>query len=162
MKFKLLIIFSVGVLLFSFTNPSNIRILNFNQFEPSLHLSNDTTYVINFWATWCPPCRKELPAFEKLNKTYQNKPVKVVLVSLDFPNQVKSSLIPYIEKNKLKSEVLLLNDPDANSWIDKVNKSWSGSIPATLVYNKDKRIFNEGSLTYTKLDSIVNQIMIMP
>jgi thiol-disulfide isomerase/thioredoxin len=162
MKFKLLIIFSVGVLLFSFTNPSNIRILNFNQFEPNLHLSNDTTYVINFWATWCPPCRKELPAFEKLNKAYHNKPVKVVLVSLDFPNQIKSSLIPFIEKNKLKSEVLLLNDPDANAWIDKVNKSWSGSIPATLVYNKDKRIFNEGSLTYTKLDSIVNQIMIMP
>ena len=161
MKFKWLIIFSVGGLL-SFTNPPAIRVMNFNQFEPDLHISNDTTYVINFWATWCPPCRKELPAFEKLNKTYQNKPVKVILVSLDFPNQVKSDLIPFIENNKIKSRVLLLNDPDSNSWIDKVNKSWSGSIPATLVYNKNKRIFNEGSLTYSKLDSIVNQIMIMP
>lgn len=162
MKFKWLIFFSIAGLLLSFTNPPEVPVLNFKQFEPDLHLSNDTTYVINFWATWCTPCRKELPAFEKLNKTYQNKPVKVVLVSLDFPNQINKSLIPFIEKNKLKSKVLLLNDPDANSWIDKVNKSWSGSIPATLVYNKNKRIFNEGSLTYTKLDSIVNQIMIMP
>ena len=161
MKFKWLIFLSAGIF-FSFTNSPQIRVVNFNQLEPDLHLSNDTTYVINFWATWCTPCRKELPAFEKLNKNYQNKPVKVILVSLDFPNQIKNSLIPYIQNNKLKSEVILLNDPDANSWIDKVNKSWSGSIPATLVYNNDKRLFHEGSLTYNKLDSIVNQIMIKP
>ncbi len=162
MKFKRLLIFCVAGLFFAFTTPTKVPVVNFNQLEPSLHLSNDTTYVVNFWATWCIPCREELPAFEKLTEMYKNKPVKVILVSLDFPSQIDKSLIPYIEKNKVKSKVILLDDPDSNAWIDKVDKSWSGAIPATLVYNKNTRKFNEGSLTYNKLDSIVNQIMMMP
>ena len=43
-------------------------------------------YLIDFWATWCKPCIKELPAFEELNARYQDKGLKVVLVSLDFPD----------------------------------------------------------------------------
>jgi len=94
---------------------------------------NDTTYVINFWATWCAPCVKELPYFEKLNQKYTDKKVKVILVSQDFSKQLEKKLKPFLEKNKLQSEVLVLIDPDANSWIDKVNPAWSGAIPATVI-----------------------------
>lgn len=139
----------------------NIPTFNFNELEPLLNKRNDTTYIVNFWATWCKPCIKELPAFEKINKLYASQKVKVLLVSLDFPKHLESQLIPFVEKRKIKSNVILLDDPDANGWIPKVNKEWSGAIPATLLYNNTERKFHERSFTYeeieTELISILNK-----
>ena len=141
------------------SNSEDIPILNFQQFEPNLHFSNDTIYIVNFWATWCVPCRKELPDFEKINQDYTGKPVKVLLVSLDFPKDIESSLKPFLEKNAITADVLLLNDPNSNAWIDKVDTSWSGSLPATLIYNKSKRIFLEKELDYNTIQNIISEII---
>jgi len=116
-----------------------------------LKMQNDTTYVINFWATWCKPCIEELPNFEKINLVYKKQKVKVILVSLDMPKQVENSLIPFIKRKKLRSTVIHLKDSDANTWINKVDVNWSGSIPATVIYNKDKRKFYEQSFSYEAL-----------
>jgi thiol-disulfide isomerase/thioredoxin len=132
-------------------------VLTFNDFEPHLHLQNDTTYLVNFWATWCNPCVEELPAFEKIGEEYRHHKVKVLLVSLDFPGQIESRLVPFLEKNEIRSEVLVLNDPDANKWIDRVDLSWSGSVPATLIYNGRDRTFHEGAYHYEELRQIVEQ-----
>ena len=53
---------------------------NFNDLEKALVKENDTLYVINFWATWCAPCVKELPHFESYNNENSNKKIKVILV----------------------------------------------------------------------------------
>lgn len=136
----------------SAVNPEKIPVLDFEALAPLLHQKNDTTYIVNFWATWCAPCVKELPAFEKINEEYFTKKVKVLLVSLDFPNQLETRLIPFIKKHNIRSEVVFLDDGNANEWIPKVNKKWSGSIPATLIYNKNSRDFHEGIYTYEELE----------
>jgi len=146
-------------LLSSYTLKHQPRVLTFNDFEPHLYLHNDTTYLINFWASWCTPCVEEIPAFERVGKEYRYQKVKVLLVSLDFPNQIESRLIPFLESHKIRSEVLVLNDPDANEWIDRVDPSWSGSIPATLIYHRGDRTFREGVYDYEELKSIVEQKM---
>ena len=125
---------------------------DFNSLEPLLNQQNDTTYVVNFWATWCQPCVAELPNFEKLNEVYKSKKVKVILVSLDMSKSVESSLIPFLKRKKIQSLVVHLNDPDANSWIDKVDPKWSGALPATVIYNKNTRQFYEQSFTFTALE----------
>lgn len=137
----------------------SVKSYDFSGLENLLKKQNDTTYVVNFWATWCVPCVKELPNFEKLNATYKDKKVKVILVSIDFPKMVESNLLPFIEKNNLKSEVVHLNDPDANSWINKVDKTWSGAIPATVIYKKDKRSFYEKSFTFEELETEVKKFL---
>ncbi|MBN2173019.1 MAG: redoxin domain-containing protein [Bacteroidales bacterium] len=152
---------NIGIIAILFMGSCNspvnekIPVLTFGQLEPLLRMNNDTVYVINFWATWCKPCIKEMPDFEKLNANYKNKPVKVILVSLDFPDKHESDLIPFIQKENIRSEVIHLNDPDANEWIDKVSPFWSGSIPATLVYKGNSSEFHEKSLTYEELKTIV-------
>jgi len=130
-----------------------IKVVDFKGLEPYLSKQNDTTYIVNFWATWCGPCVKELPYFEKITEKYENQKVKVILVSLDFPKSYKKSLLPFLVKKGIKSEVILLNDPDSNTWINKVDKNWSGAIPATIIYNKNSRSFYEKSFTYEELES---------
>jgi len=120
---------------------TRIPVMDFDSFETYLDQRNDTIYVMNFWASWCLPCREELPDFERLHKTYQSESVKVYLVSLDLPGQIESRLIPFLDKNKITAEVILLDDPDFNSWINKIDSTWGGGIPATLIYNKHDRVF---------------------
>ena len=92
-------------------------------------------HIINFWATWCAPCVKELPIFEKI--TAEKRPgVKVTLVSLDLdldPNPEK--VYKFIARKNIRSEVLLLDEADPNSWINKIEKQWSGALPATILIN---------------------------
>ncbi len=132
-----------------------IATVNFEQLSPRLHENNDTLYIVNFWASWCNPCVKEIPDFEKINAEYKSRKVKMIMVSLDFPNQLDTKVIPFIETQKMTAEVILLFDPNANSWINEVSPDWTGSIPATLIYKKDYRNFHEGSYSYDELKQIV-------
>ncbi|MEP1489767.1 MAG: TlpA disulfide reductase family protein [Algibacter sp.] len=140
-------------------SPLDLEIYDFAGFKSFLEKRDNKIYVINFWATWCAPCVKELPYFEKLNKEYINDNVEVILVSLDFPHVYESKLKPFITKNKLKSKVIALDDVDANSWIPKVDESWTGSIPATVIYRNEKSKFYEQSFTYEELEKEVKQFI---
>ena len=137
----------------------SLEVYDFDGLKEFLYKQDDKTYVVNFWATWCIPCVKEMPYFEKLNKEYKKENVEVILVSLDFPNQYETKLKPFIEKNNIESKVIALNDTDMDSWIPQVSENWSGSIPATLIYNKGNRIFYEQSFNYEELLESVKQFL---
>lgn len=116
----------------------------FDEFEePILKQDNDTTYVINFWATWCVPCVAELPYFEELNAKYSSGKFKQILVSLDFEKQVEKRVKPMISKKGIKSEVVLLADSKQNKWIVRVDPRWSGAIPITIIYKGGEKLFLE-------------------
>ena len=128
-----------------------IEVYNFDQLEAFLEGESDKTLVVNFWATWCKPCIKELPYFEAVQESHKEQ-IKVVLVSLDFADKLESQLIPFVAKNKLLSQVVLLDDPYENEWIPKVDSTWSGAIPATLIIHKKERFFYERSFTKEELE----------
>jgi thiol-disulfide isomerase/thioredoxin len=136
-----------------------LEIHDFNGLEPYLTKTDDKTYVVNFWATWCAPCVKELPHFEQLNKNYKDKQVEVILVSLDFPSQYEKKLKPFIKKYDLQSKILVLDDVDQNTWIPKINKNWDGAIPVTIIYNKDKREFYDHTFTYAELETELKKFL---
>lgn len=134
-------------------------VYDFEGLEPLLHKEDDKTYIINFWATWCKPCIEEMPYFERVHAEQKGNNVEVILVSLDMPNMWKTRLEPYVENKGIQSEVVILDDPDQNDWIPKVSEEWGGAIPATLIYNKDKRSFYEKGFTYEELNEALNKFI---
>lgn len=157
MKIKLLFLFVL--INFSAIHAQDFPVYTFNEFEPLLNQQNDTVYVVNFWATWCRPCVKEMPAFNQLFEKYSNEKVKIILVSLDFGENIQSRISSFKHNHNLKPDIVILDDPDSNSWINKVNKDWSGAIPATLIYNKRNRKFYEQSFDFEDLDKELNKFL---
>lgn len=144
--------FLVFVLFPILLSAQTVPTLHYTELKPLLNQKGDDLYVVNFWATWCAPCIKELPYFEALN---QREDVEVLLVSLDFPKHKESRLLPFIKKNNLQSKLVLLDDTDENYWINDIHPNWSGALPATLIYTKKQRGFYEQSFTKEELFTLV-------
>lgn len=133
--------------------------LRFEDFQTHLQQDNDTTYVLNFWATWCQPCIAEMPYFEKLVAEKAGQPVRIWLVSMDFPKDIKNKLVPFVLQRNLAPRVLSLADMDYNAWIDRVSPEWDGAIPFTLIYKGDKRLVKSGELeSYGELTGLLQQV----
>jgi thiol-disulfide isomerase/thioredoxin len=139
---RLPIPFIISLLLCSFIlraqAPAVVVFDSFEAFKSKIDAEKSPVIVINFWATWCGPCVKELPYFEELNSKYAANGVKVILVSMDLPTQKDQRLIPFLEKNKINSEVVILGDQDADTWIPRMHENWDGSLPATFILKDGK------------------------
>ncbi|MBL7995035.1 TlpA family protein disulfide reductase [bacterium] len=155
-----MVIFSV-LFLASNAHAQNVHVVSFQELVTCLNKQNDTTYVFNFWATWCSPCVEELPFFEAVNETYKKEKLKIILVSLDFKSDLEKKVNPFVVRKNIRSTVLLLDEPDANSYINEVSPEWSGAIPATLIVNSKKklRMFYEKKFSLEELQSVIQPII---
>jgi hypothetical protein len=99
----------------------------------------------------------EMPYFEKFNYDQAFPDVNVIFISLDFIENLDSKVRKFIIKNGIQSDMYLLDDIDYNSWINKVDKNWSGAIPATLIIDgkTGKREFHEAEFSEGELEKIV-------
>jgi len=129
--------------------------------EKILNSDENKLFIVNFWATWCAPCVSEIPNFENVSKSCNPDKVRFILVSLDFPSQVEKQLVPFLKKNGITLNVVVMQDLDYNSWIDKVDPKWQGDIPATLFFNNTRktRYFHSGELTESDLRKFINSFL---
>lgn len=154
------VIFVIVLLLNSIPAKSqSVKVIKFDQLNQLVNRPNDTLYVVNFWATWCAPCVKELPQFEALRQHYANKKLNVLLVSLDDKKTVTTKVNPFIRNRKIRSRVVLLDESDLNTWVDKLTPEWSGALPMTLILNKQRNVrrFIGKPVEEGELESIINQ-----
>jgi len=123
--------------------------------------SKDTLYIINFWATWCAPCIAELPEFNALKQYYANAPVKVLLVSLDFKEDYPNKLPMFLQRKRITPEVVWLSETNPNDFIPKIDKTWQGSIPATVIVHPGKgfKKFIEGSVSERQVRKIADAVL---
>jgi thiol-disulfide isomerase/thioredoxin len=136
------------------------ELIKLAQLQELMEAKTDHIKVINFWATWCAPCVKEMPLFEKLG---QERPdVKITLVSMDLdldPNPEK--VHKFVARKKIQSQVLILDETNPNAWIDKIDKNWSGALPATIIINgkTGQRKFVEKELHEGELEKLIAEIL---
>lgn len=124
-----------------------------------LAAGGDTTYVVNFWATWCKPCVAELPHFDKLYREQRDSGVVVLLVSVDDPKELTKKVAPFVRRKAYLPQVVLLNESKPHEWIDRVDPTWSGAIPATLFFRNGRRLFRETEFTFEELRHELKEFM---
>ncbi len=157
MKNLLTILLLAGAL--AATAQEQAKIVKLPELQELITSKGDHIKVINFWATWCAPCVKEMPLFEKLGQ--ERKDVKVTLVSMDLdldPDPAK--VHKFVARKKLQSQVLILDEKDPNSYIEQIEKSWSGALPATIIVNSKtgQRKFVERELHEGELEKLIAEV----
>lgn len=156
-KLLTVLLVSISILVFG---QKKAQIIKLGDLQEHITATADHIKVINFWATWCAPCVKEMPLFQKLDE--ERDDVKVTFVSLDLdldPNPEK--VYRFVDRKKITSLVYILDERDANSWINQVEKSWSGAIPATILINgkTGQRKFVERELHEGELEKLINELL---
>ena len=135
------------------------ELVKLDKLQQLIQNEQELVQVINFWATWCAPCLKELPLFEKINQDRKDVHVRLVSMDMDLdpdPEKVRK----FVARKKIQSEVIILNEKNPNLWIDKLDKNWSGALPATLVVNNKtgKRKFVQHELHEGDLEKLIAEV----
>lgn len=130
-----------------------VEVIKIDGLQKLLKEDQHNIHVINFWATWCKPCVAEMPQFIALAENHPE--VSVSLVSLDYLENLESKVLPFLVKREINLRVLLMDEIDYNLWIDMVDPSWSGAIPATLIIEPStgKKIFLEKEFENDELEA---------
>jgi thiol-disulfide isomerase/thioredoxin len=92
---------------------------------------NGRPLLVNFWATWCDPCREEFPELVKLEAAYHGK-VDIVTVSLDDVEDIDAGVPKFLAAMRADMPAYLLKTPDESAAIQLVSKDWAGNLPLTV------------------------------
>lgn len=92
--------------------------------------------LVNFWATFCDPCRDEFPDLVKIDKDFRPKSLEFVTVSLDDLTDIKTSVPEFLSSMKATMPAYLLDASDPEPAINLVDPKWRGDLPATFLYNE--------------------------
>jgi len=115
--------------------------------------------VVNFWATWCMPCRIEFPDFVRFGKEFEGKGVDIVFVSTDYEPDMPD-VVDFLKENGVPWESYIKTGVDMD-FITSFHSEWSGALPATFVYDKNGslRAFWEGRTSFDELKDSVASIL---
>ena len=98
--------------------------------------------LVNFWATWCGPCREEFPDLVKIDEEYRGK-IDFTTISLDFAEDI-DAVPAFLTEMKAGMPTYLLVSADENEFISSISKDWSGALPFTILYN------DKGEIAYVR------------
>ena len=159
--FTTLLLFSIQISYSQFIDRKVFKkVIKFEEYENIINQKDDVLYVVNFWATWCGPCVREIPDFMEVNNQLAARSdFKMLLISLDSKSDLSEEVLPFLMKNNITADVYLLDDNKRmNFWMPRVDRGWSGSIPATVFYkNKKKLHFVEQQLHKDELLATIYQ-----
>ena len=96
--------------------------------------SNGKPLLINFWATWCDPCREEFPDLVKIDAEYKGK-IDFITISLDDLAEINRDVPKFLADMKAEMPAYLLKTPDESAAIASVAKDWTGGLPFTILFN---------------------------
>jgi thiol-disulfide isomerase/thioredoxin len=121
---------------------NEIRVIDLDGLKKILQRDPKDTrpLLINFWATWCDPCREEFPDLVKIDSDYRSKGLNFVAVSLDDITDIKTAVPKFLNEMKATMPVVLLNVNDPEPAIKVVDDQWDGQLPATFLYDKAGKV----------------------
>lgn len=161
-KIALLLGFLMGLIGEGFSQKNMVKPLTIPQLDSFIQANPNELLIINFWATFCKPCVEEIPHFIRVVERNANRPVRLLLISLDATDEFPQKIQQFAKKRKWNVPLYWLNETDPNYFCPAVDPSWSGSIPATLfvssIPDKGIRLFWEAPITEQKLEAMIVEL----
>ncbi|HEY0376027.1 MAG TPA: TlpA disulfide reductase family protein [Pyrinomonadaceae bacterium] len=96
--------------------------------------------LVNFWATWCDPCRDEFPDLVQIDKDYKTRGLEFATVSLDDAADIKTSVPEFLRQMHAEMPAYLLNVPDPEPAIKMLDETWGGGLPATFLFDAQGQV----------------------
>jgi len=116
--------------------------INAEEMRNLLKRNGGRPLLVNYWATWCDPCRDEFPDLVKIDRQYRAKGLDFIAITLDDLADINTAVPKFLREMKATMPVYLLNVSDPEPAINSVDSGWSGALPATFLYN------NKGEVVY--------------
>ena len=96
--------------------------------------------LVNFWATWCEPCRKEFPDLVKIDSEFRERGLEFVVVSVDDVSEIKSGVPAFLRRMRAEMPAYLLNATDTDAAVTSVDPAWGGELPATFLFDREGKV----------------------
>jgi len=124
---------------------------------------NGKPLLVNFWATWCDPCREEFPDLVKINADYMGK-IDFITITLDDAGDIKGAVPKFLSDMKAPMPSYLLVTSDEEAVITSIAKDWTGGLPFTVLYNDkgDMQYFRQGKVKIDLLRSELDKLSTTP
>jgi thiol-disulfide isomerase/thioredoxin len=128
----------------------------------TLIAKSDHPLIINFWATFCAPCNKEIPYFQTTVSRFTAQRVELILVSLDLPDYFPDRIASFAQAHDYDARIVWLNETDADYFCPKVDTHWTGGIPSSLFINNKThyRRFFDRQLTETQVEPEIQKMLV--
>ncbi len=92
--------------------------------------------LVNFWATWCDPCRDEFPDLVGIDRDYRARGLEFITVSLDEPAEINTTVLLFLREMRAGMPAYLLNtNNEPETAISAVDPTWQGELPATFLFD---------------------------
>lgn len=140
---------------------SQIETLNERGLRELLRQRNGKYLFLNVWATWCLPCVEEFPDIVRLAKQYENTKFEFVAISVDYPDEIQSKILPFVAAKGVPFKVYVADFSKQENLIDALNESWNGAIPATFIFdgNSVQRSFLLGKQSYEEFVREIENVL---
>lgn len=133
---KILIIIIIFVSLKSYSQEIK-SINNTSELDNILNSNKGNVILFSFWATWCKPCVEEFPDLIKLYNNYKDKNFKIILISIDFKEDINTKLVPFLKEHNVNFPIYFDDFNKQEELIDYFDKNWEGGIPSTYIFDKN-------------------------
>ena len=108
--------------------------LDQNAYVRMLQSHHGRVVLVDFWATWCDPCREELPKLVALSKKLGTSKFDLITISADEPEQ-EAVAAAFLDKEAVPAPRYIKQADDNQLFIDAIDKTWSGALPALFLYD---------------------------
>ncbi|MGH9875721.1 MAG: TlpA family protein disulfide reductase [Pyrinomonadaceae bacterium] len=138
-----------------------VRAVNAEEMQALLKRDGKRPLLVNYWATWCDPCRDEFPDLVKIDSDYRAKGLDFIAISLDDLADIKTAVPKFLQTMNAKMPVYLLNVADPEPAINMVDREWSGALPATFLYNNKGEVVYKhfGRVNASELRAAIEKVM---